>query len=164
MRKQCRPRTSPCRARDRRGAMKVRRSFHSALPLCQIANQIAIAVENGLAYREIETLKNKLADAALQRYHWPGNIRELENVIERAVILSSSGAELELPLSELKPARPTAATPVSTLEDAERKHILSALEQADWVIGGPRGAAARLGMKRTTLHSRMQKLGISRHR
>jgi len=112
--------------------------------------------------KQIKTLSAE-AVAALQRYHWPGNIRELENIIERAVILSS-GVELELPLSELKPARSTAATPVSTLEDAERKHILSALEQADWVIGGPQGAAARLGMKRTTLHSRMQKLGISRQR
>jgi formate hydrogenlyase transcriptional activator len=101
--------------------------------------------------------------AALQRYHWPGNIRELENIIERAVILTS-GAELELSLSELKPTTPPKTAPVSTLEDAERQHILRALEETDWVISGPKGAAARLGMKRTTLHSRMQKLGISRQR
>ena len=145
--------------------MKVRRSFHSALPLCQIANQIAIAVENGLAYREIETLKNKLADAALQRYHWPGNIRELENVIERAVILSP-GPALHLNLGDLKsraPAEvPSGAT--VTLADAERDHILGVLRETGWVLGGPNGAAARLAMKRTTLQSKMKKLGISRPR
>jgi formate hydrogenlyase transcriptional activator len=104
--------------------------------------------------------------AALSAYHWPGNIRELENFIERAVILSR-GATLEAPLAELKPrvspARIDGMRPaMTTLEDAERDHIRRALEQARWTIGGPSGAAARLGMKRTTLQSRMAKLGIER--
>jgi formate hydrogenlyase transcriptional activator len=116
----------------------------------------------GRMKKQIKTIPAE-AVAALRRYHWPGNIRELENMIERAVILSS-GAELEISLSQLKAAAPIDATPISTLEDAERQHILRALEETDWVIGGPHGAASRLGMKRTTLHSRMQRLGISRQR
>ena len=104
---------------------------------------------------------------ALAAYHWPGNIRELENFIERAVILSR-GSMLEAPLAELKPrvslAHVDGHGPIAalTLEDAEREHIRRALEQANWMIGGPSGAAARLGMKRTTLQSRMAKLGIGR--
>jgi formate hydrogenlyase transcriptional activator len=110
--------------------------------------------------KQIETIPTD-AMTALARYPWPGNIRELENLIERAVILSP-GSELRLPLSELK-SPPADATPtLSTLEDAEREHILRALQAARWIIGGPAGAAARLGMKRTTLQSRMQKLGIAR--
>jgi len=105
----------------------------------------------------------------LARYSWPGNIRELENLIERAAILSS-GPELSIPLAELKLA-PTAAPSSNhatssnhgtTLEAAEREHILRALAETKWLIGGPTGAAARLGMKRTTLQSRMKNLGISR--
>lgn len=99
--------------------------------------------------------------AALSAYHWPGNIRELENLIERAVILSQ-GTDLHVPLAELTVAGSTDAQSVTSLEDAERDHIRRALEAAKWVIGGPAGAAARLGMKRTTLQSKMQKLGISR--
>src|SRR5262249_25448036 len=112
--------------------------------------------------KRIETIPAE-AMSALTHYHWPGNIRELENLIERAVILTS-GPALEVSLSELKPAAAIKMTPVPTLEDAEREHILRALEETDWVISGPQGAAARLGMKRSTLQSRMQKLGISRHR
>ena len=102
---------------------------------------------------------------ALTEYHWPGNVRELENFIERAVILSR-GAELQIPLAELK-QRTRAASSVSsdglvTLEHAERDHIVRALGETNWVIGGPTGAAVRLGMKRTTLQSRMRKLGITR--
>jgi formate hydrogenlyase transcriptional activator len=97
----------------------------------------------------------------LSRYHWPGNVRELENLIERAVILSQ-GAELYVPLPELKAAAIEATLSVTTLEAAEREHIVRALQAAKWVIGGPSGAAVRLGMKRTTLQSRIQKLGISR--
>ncbi len=105
---------------------------------------------------------------ALSRYHWPGNIRELENFIERAVILSR-GSSLEPPLAELTqgtaalslaPADAPAA--LSTLEDAERDHIRRAFEQTNWLVGGPSGAAARLGMKRTTLQSKMERLGIAR--
>ncbi|MGH7229853.1 MAG: sigma 54-interacting transcriptional regulator [Nitrospiraceae bacterium] len=100
------------------------------------------------------------AMAALTRYPWPGNIRELENFIERAVILSP-GPDLQIPLAELKPPKEITSTAV-TLESAEREHILKVLKDVNWVIGGPIGAAARLGMKRTTLQSRMQKLGITR--
>jgi formate hydrogenlyase transcriptional activator len=89
------------------------------------------------------------AMTALTEYHWPGNVRELENFIERGVILSR-GAELQIPLG------------FATLENAEREHIVRALSETNWVIGGPTGAAARLGMKRTTLQSRMVKLGITR--
>ena len=101
---------------------------------------------------------------ALSRYHWPGNIRELENFIERAVILTR-GSSLTVPLSELKARRAANAgdaPQLSTLEDAEREHIRHALQQANWLVGGPAGAAARLGMKRTTLQSKMAKLGIER--
>jgi formate hydrogenlyase transcriptional activator len=100
----------------------------------------------------------------LVRYPWPGNVRELQNVIERAVILSP-GPSLQVPLSDLQPAATPAAAPtdaVVTLADAEREHILGALRETDWVVGGPKGAAARLGMKRSTLQKKMQKLGISR--
>jgi len=99
---------------------------------------------------------------ALCRYHWPGNIRELQNVIERAVILST-GSVLKVPLSGLK-TRPTATGPMAndTLEETERKHILAVLSDTNWVLGGPNGAAVRLGMKRTTLQHRIRKLGISR--
>jgi formate hydrogenlyase transcriptional activator len=121
------------------------------------------------------------ADAmeALANYSWPGNIRELENFIERAVLLSP-GKELRVPISELKSAplaaagaddspsalaaiNSSAAAPsISTLEDAERQHILRALRQTEWRIAGPKGAAGVLGMKRTTLQARMRKLGIRR--
>jgi formate hydrogenlyase transcriptional activator len=113
-------------------------------------------------HKRIETITAE-AMAALTAYHWPGNIRELEHFIERAVI-RTPGAELEVSLAELKPAPMVKTAPVSTLEDAERGHILRALEETNWVIGGPQGAAARLGLKRTTLQARMQKLGISRQR
>ena len=114
--------------------------------------------------KAIDTIPTK-AMTALTEYHWPGNVRELENVIERAVILSR-GSELEIPLSEFKePTKPVAASSsdgLFTLEQAEREHILRALNETSWVIGGPAGAAARLGMKRTTLQSLMRKLGIAR--
>jgi formate hydrogenlyase transcriptional activator len=105
------------------------------------------------------------AMAALARYSWPGNIRELENLVERAVILSP-GPELRIPLGELKaavaPPSTSSSDHVTTLEAAEREHILRALAETKWLIGGPTGAAARLGMKRTTLQSRMKNLGITR--
>ncbi len=97
----------------------------------------------------------------LSQYHWPGNIRELENLIERAVILSQ-GAELYVPLAELKAVTSAETQPITSLETAERDHIMRALQAAKWIIGGPAGAAAKLGMKRTTLQSKMQKLDISR--
>jgi formate hydrogenlyase transcriptional activator len=103
------------------------------------------------------------AMTALTNYRWPGNVRELEHFIERAVVLTQ-GSDLEVSLSELKSSAPAVPVNISTLEDAERRHIIHALGEANWVIGGPNGAAARLGMKRTTLQSKMQKLGISRSR
>jgi len=104
--------------------------------------------------------------AALVSYNWPGNIRELQNLVERGVILSR-GSTLEIPLTELKraPRTAAAANPAngsSTLESVERDHILRVLSETRWVIGGPTGAAARLGMNRTTLNHRMRKLGIRR--
>jgi len=101
---------------------------------------------------------------AMSRYAWPGNVRELQNFIERAVILSADG-ELRAPLSEIKvgPENVSVSSAESkTLRDLEREHILEALEKSAWVIGGPGGAAARLGMKRTSLLYRMEKLRISR--
>jgi len=113
--------------------------------------------------RPVERIPADTMDA-LTNYAWPGNIRELENLIERAVILSS-GPDLVVPVSELKTSRPLMdAAPVSTLEAAERDHIVRALNATNWVIGGQAGAAAKLGMKRTTLQSKMQKLGISRQK
>jgi formate hydrogenlyase transcriptional activator len=100
----------------------------------------------------------------LCNYQWPGNIRELENLIERSVILTR-GALLEAPVSELRGSiRSTAEQPdqASTLETIERNHILNVLRQTNWVIGGPNGAAARLGLNRSTLNHRMRKLGITR--
>ena len=112
--------------------------------------------------KEIESVPVETM-AGLSRYHWPGNVRELENLIERAVILSQ-GAELHVPLAELKAPTTPGFETVSTLEAAEREHIVRALREAHWVIGGPSGAAVKLGMKRTTLQSKMRKLGISRAR
>ncbi len=140
--------------------------------------------------RRIETIPSAVMEA-LVRYPWPGNIRELQNVIERAVILSS-GSSLQVPSGDLeirdqrsevegeKPASEDgilfpspsgsgaggegSAPPTSalTLADAEREHILVALRETGWVVGGPKGAAARLGMKRSMLYWKMKKLGISR--
>jgi formate hydrogenlyase transcriptional activator len=94
-------------------------------------------------------------------YQWPGNIRELQNFIERSVILTS-GNVLHPPLASLKSAAEPESLGAITLEDAERDHIRKTLEQTRWVVAGPNGAAARLGIKRSTLYFRMQKLGISR--
>src|SRR5262245_7088683 len=127
--------------------------------------------------RQIEAIPTAVLDA-LVRYPWPGNIREMQNVIERAVILSP-GPALQIPLGDLTPPSPSPlplrgeegrrAAPAEvpggapvTLADAEREHILSVLRETGWVIGGARGAAARLGMKRTTLQWKMKQLGISR--
>jgi formate hydrogenlyase transcriptional activator len=99
--------------------------------------------------------------AALTSYQWPGNIRELQNFIERSVIVTS-GSVLEPPLSSLESAAAVESIGAITLEDAERDHICKILEQTRWVVAGPNGAAARLGIKRSTLYFRMQKLGISR--
>ena len=99
--------------------------------------------------------------SALSSYDWPGNIRELQNFIERSVILSP-GAVLRPPLQELKKSPLTGLPEAITLEEAERDHICKTLQSTRWVVAGPDGAAARLGIKRSTLYFRMQKLGISR--
>jgi formate hydrogenlyase transcriptional activator len=121
----------------------------------------------------IETIPSPTMDA-LCRYHWPGNIRELQNVIERAVIIST-GPLLDLDVADLQFPRAThaerrPATPKSptngalhdVLQETERQQILEALKECNWVVAGPRGAAARLGMKRSTLQKRVRKLGIAR--
>ena len=98
---------------------------------------------------------------ALVSYQWPGNIRELQNFIERSVILTS-GNVLHPPLASLKSGAEAESLGAITLEDAERDHIRKTLEQTRWVVAGPNGAAARLGIKRSTLYFRMQRLDISR--
>jgi formate hydrogenlyase transcriptional activator len=112
--------------------------------------------------RQIQTIPKKTAEALVQ-YHWPGNIRELQNVIERSVILSQ-GDELQVPLSDLlgasTPARPESSTRSARVS---REQILEALSECRGVVGGPQGAAARLGMKRTTLQSYMKRVNINRH-
>ena len=109
--------------------------------------------------KQIETISEDTM-AALCRYAWPGNIRELQNLIERAVIMTR-GSVLQIETDSLKSAPVTPAAS-GTLEDLEREHILQVLRETGAVIGGPQGAAARLGLKRTTLLSKMQRLGISR--
>ena len=112
--------------------------------------------------RTIETIPAETM-AALTRYPWPGNIRELQNLIERAVILSH-GPVLQVPLQDLDnctaPRRDNGKD--QTLEAAERAHILAILKETRWVLAGPRGAAVRLGMNRSTLQFRLKKLGIVR--
>ena len=109
--------------------------------------------------RVITTIPSEAMEA-LVNYPWPGNIRELQNLIERAVILSPA-AVLRVPVAELKAVAKAASPSSASLEAVAREHILRALKDAHGVIGGPNGAAARLGMKRTTLQSRMQKFGIA---
>jgi formate hydrogenlyase transcriptional activator len=117
-----------------------------------------------LMNKKIDTIPTSVLDA-LSRYNWPGNVRELENLIERAMILTQ-GSALQVPIAELKLGHEVIEIPkmngAVTLVEAEREHILRVLREMDWVIGGHGGAAARLGMKRTTLLSKMQRLGISR--
>jgi len=125
--------------------------------------------------KKIETIPTETMNA-LVGYSWPGNIRELQNVIERAVLVSN-GPILKVSLSDLKnrqatalaragnePLNPSSSEPQpirDVLEDVERKQILAALEQSRWIVAGPNGAASRLGLKRSTLQLRMKKLGIS---
>ena len=110
--------------------------------------------------KKIETIREEDMEALVQ-YRWPGNVRELQNFIERSVILSSDGT-LHLPFSGLGRGSRSSAAEIRTLAEAERDHILYALRHTGWVIGGLRGAAAQLGLKRTTLLGKMKKLGISR--
>ena len=112
--------------------------------------------------KTIDRIPSETMDA-LVRYGWPGNVRELQNFIERAVILSPHSI-LRAPVAELEPfqAKRGSEVALSGLAEVERDHIVRALDASDWVVGGRNGAAARLGMKRTSLVYRMQKLGISR--
>jgi formate hydrogenlyase transcriptional activator len=112
--------------------------------------------------KRISEIPSETMDA-LVRYAWPGNVRELQNFIERAVILSPHSV-LRAPTSELEPfqTRVDAKVTMTGLEEVERDHIVRALEASNWVVGGRDGAAERLGMKRTSLLYRMQKLRISR--
>jgi formate hydrogenlyase transcriptional activator len=115
--------------------------------------------------RRIETVSAEAMEA-LAGYPWPGNIRELENVIERAVILSA-GPALRLPPGEWTSPAPTVAPSdavPTTLTDVQREHILDVLQKANWVLGGANGAAVKLGMKRSTLQWKMKRLNISRPR
>jgi len=137
-------------------------------PLRERPEDIPLLVEHFV--QEAARKLNKTIDAipsdtmaALTDYQWPGNIRELENVIERAVILSR-GSILRVPHRDLQ-SRVTAghsSEKLETLADVEREHIRAVLKQTRWVLSGPSGAAARLGMNRSTLHFRMKKLGIVR--
>ena len=122
--------------------------------------------------RAIDTIPSETMNV-LVAYHWPGNIRELQNLVERAVILST-GPVLNVPLNDLR-SQPQAAVPanapgngkprrIETLEEVERRHVLETLDATDWVVGGPKGAAVLLGLKRSTLQVRMEKLGIRRAR
>jgi formate hydrogenlyase transcriptional activator len=112
--------------------------------------------------KRIDSIPSETMDA-LARYEWPGNVRELQNFIERAVILSPHSI-LRAPTSELEPFQTPkeANSPLNGLAQVERDHILRVLEASNWVIGGQSGAAARLGMKRTSLVYRMKKLRIGR--
>jgi formate hydrogenlyase transcriptional activator len=127
---------------------------------------------SGRMKKAIDTIPSPAMDA-LCRYPWPGNIRELQNVIERAVIISTGPSlrmdvgDLKFPKAGLVSERPASPKPTNgalhdVLEETEREQILKALKQSNWVVAGPHGAAAHLGMKRSTLQLRMQKLGIAR--
>jgi formate hydrogenlyase transcriptional activator len=112
-------------------------------------------------HKTIETIPSDTMQGLIH-YPWPGNIRELQNIIERAVIVSP-GPVLQVPLTDLSPrVAPARPLPQDTLAEAERKHILGVLKETKWVLGGLNGAAVRLGMKRSTLQFRMRKLGIAR--
>ncbi len=134
-------------------------------PLRERKEDIPVLVEFFL--QEFSRRMNKQIDTILAstmerliEYSWPGNIRELQNFIERAVILST-GSTLGAPLEDLK--SPVETTLVAaTLKQAESGHILKVLRETRWVVGGPRGAAVRLGLKRTTLMGKMRRLGLSR--
>jgi formate hydrogenlyase transcriptional activator len=139
-------------------------------PLRKRPEDIPLLVRHFVQYfarkinRVIDTIPSKTMEA-LVRCSWPGNIRELQNLIERSVI-ASTGRVLQVSLAGLQFQTPTALQGPKrrTLEEAEREHILATLKETKWVISGPNGAAAQLGMNRSTLQFRMRKLGILRAR
>jgi len=108
--------------------------------------------------KTIETIPEETM-RSIVRYPWPGNIRELQNYISRGVILSNDGVFEPAPLEKLEPEPVEVSNP--TLEDKVRREILAACQRANLKLGGPRGAAARLGLKRTTLFYKMKRLGIA---
>jgi len=109
--------------------------------------------------KPIETIPDEVMEC-LKFHDWPGNIRELENFVERSVILTN-GSVLSAPLGQLQPtAGDTGENEDETLEGKEREHILRALHESQGQISGTRGAAARLGLKRTTLQSKLKRMGI----
>lgn len=116
--------------------------------------------------KKIDTIPVEVMEA-FRRYPWPGNVRELQHFIERSVVLTS-GSVLQAPIraleqdSRMRAASGPAVTKKRTMEEIEREAILEALRESNWIVGGPMGAARRLGLKRTTLASRMARLGISR--
>ena len=143
-----------------------------------LARHLALQCARRLGKR-VTAISEEAIDA-LTSYGWPGNVRELQNVIERAVILTTNGIVTadtirldRLPASNLGASSSAAVRPLAsgpsedarpqTLADAERKAIIEALRQADGRVSGPAGAAALLGLKPTTLHAKMKKLGVSRH-
>jgi len=139
-------------------------------PLRERAEDIPLLVRHFVQHfarqmnRTIDTISSYTMER-LTRYQWPGNIRELENLIERAVILST-GPVLRVPLDD-RPVRVVTGSvnehaQPRTLEEAERAHILATVKETKWVLSGPNGAARRLGMNRSTLQFRMKKLGILR--
>ena len=138
-------------------------------PLRERIGDIPVLVRHFVSLHSRRMGKNienipEAAMEALKRWMWPGNIRELENFLERAVILTR-GSALYIPLAELNPEEEDTGQSIeaSTHEAAERDHILRALRYAKGSIAGANGAAARLGLKRTTLNSKIKKLGIARN-
>jgi len=115
--------------------------------------QFAASMDKSIKSIPQETLRS------LVRHPWPGNIRELQNYIARGVVLSNDGVFEPAPLETDQPVEPEISNP--TLEDKMRMEILAACQRANWKLGGPRGAAARLGLKRTTLFYKMKRLGIA---
>ena len=156
-----------CELRGRATGEAQRKSCRNGSPRSRTSSRHFVQQFSRRNNRSIETIPSDTIDA-LVHYPWPGNIRELQNVIERGVIVSR-GPILRVPIADFKAhtARAAIAKPVKpastlrdTLGETERNQILKALEQSQWVIAGPKGAAARLGMKRSTLQFRMRKLGI----
>jgi len=135
-------------------------------PLRERAGDIPLLVDHFLRTstcrhgKSIELIPEDVIKALI-RYNWPGNIRELQNFVERSVILTKGESELRAPVAELINKR-IGIPGVRTLADADRDHIILTLRETKWVVGGRNGAAARLGLNRTTLIAKMRKLGISR--
>jgi transcriptional regulator with GAF, ATPase, and Fis domain len=137
-----------------------------APPLRERRDDIPLLVQHFLDEfaRELGRRPPRVSPGALeklQHHPWPGNVRELRNVLERSFVLMT-GEEIELDLERHTPAPPRAFPGSDELSAVARAHILRVLEDCDWVIAGPKGAAVRLGIKRTTLNARLKKLGIVR--